>query len=566
MHNLVYLLLRRMRLPLIMVILAYAISVLGLVLIPGVDDQGNPWRMDFFHAFYFVSILGSTIGLGEIPYPFTDAQRLWTMVAIYTTVIAWLFAIGSLFALFSDPGFRRILSYTLFTRAVRGIREPFYLVCGVGDAGHLLVHELAGRCIRTVVIDNRESRVQALQLEDLRVFVPVLCADAADSSTLCAAGVNSRHCMGVIALTGSDNINLTIAITSKLLSPELQVICRSESHDSEANMASFGTDHIINPYDTFARRFALMLKSPSMFLVYVWLTSVRDAPLREFTAPPKGTWVICGYGRFGKALQKSLSFEGIRTILIESDIEKTAAPEGVIVGRGTEAITLYEADIENADGIIAGTDDDSNNLSIIITAIDLNEKLFTVGRQNRRSNDAIFSAARLDVIMQPGTIISQRIVALLTTPLLTDFLRLAGQQSEEWANILVSRVVGVLTDRPPDSWTISVDAEQAPGMLEMIRKGSDVTIGMLCTDPRDLTLTLPCVPLYLQRTADEILLPGNDSVLQPGDQVLFCGRQDTETYMRWSINNFNALDYISTGRDRPSGHLWRWLAGRRASR
>ena len=41
MHNLIYLLLRRMRVPLIVVILAYAISILGMVLAPGVDDQGN---------------------------------------------------------------------------------------------------------------------------------------------------------------------------------------------------------------------------------------------------------------------------------------------------------------------------------------------------------------------------------------------------------------------------------------------------------------------------------------------------------------------------------------------
>ena len=50
MYNLLYLLLRRMRTPLIVVILAYAISILGLVLIPGMDDQGNPWRMSCFHA------------------------------------------------------------------------------------------------------------------------------------------------------------------------------------------------------------------------------------------------------------------------------------------------------------------------------------------------------------------------------------------------------------------------------------------------------------------------------------------------------------------------------------
>lgn len=566
MQNIIYLLLRRMRLPAIMVILAYAVSILGLVLIPGVDDQGNPWRMNFFHAFYFVSFMGSTIGFGEIPYPFTDAQRLWTTIAIYLTVISWLFAIGSLLALFSDPAFRRILSYSMFVRTVRRLNEPFFLVCGIGDAGRLLVQELAGRCIRCVAIDSNETAIQTLQLEDLRVFVPGLCADATDSSKLVAAGLKSTYCKGVIALTGSDHTNLTIAISSKLLAPDLKVICRSELHDSEANMASFGTDHIINPFDTFAKRFAMMFKSPSMYLVYEWLTSIGNAPLRDFASPPKGDWILCGYGRFGKALQKSLTFEGIRTTIIEADVGLTGAPEGTVVGRGTEAITLYEGDIENADGIIAGTDDDSNNLSIIITARDLNRKLFTVARQNQRSNDAIFDAAGIDLIMQPGTIISQRIIALLTTPLLTDFLRLTQQQNEEWANILVSRVVGILTDHPPESWTITINRIQSPAIIEMDGKDTRVTMGMLCTDPRDITLALPCVPLYLRRGGEEILLPRNDCLLLPGDQVLFCGQRGAETHMRWTMHNFNALNYICTGVDRPSGYLWRWLSERTAGR
>jgi Trk K+ transport system NAD-binding subunit len=237
-----------------------------------------------------------------------------------------------------------------------------------------------------------------------------------------------------------------------------------------------------------------------------------------------------------------------------------------VVGRGTEAITLYEGDIENADGIIAGTDDDSNNLSIIITARDLNRKLFTVARQNQRSNDAIFEAAGIDLIMQPGTIISQRIIALLTTPLLTDFLRLTQQQNEEWANILVSRVVGILTDHPPESWTITINRVQSPAIIEMDGKDTRVTMGILCTDPRDITLALPCVPLYLRRGGEEILLPRNDCLLLPGDQVLFCGQRGAETHMRWTMHNFNALNYICTGVDRPSGYLWRWLSERTAGR
>jgi len=499
MHNLMYLLLRRMRAPLIVVILAYAVSTLGLVLIPGMDDQGNPWRMDFFHAFYFVSFMGSTIGFGEIPYPFTDAQRLWTTIAMYTTVLAWLYAIGAMFTLIQDRAFRNLVSYSGFTRSVRGIREPFYLVCGLGDAGRLLVRELAARGIRSVVIELNQGKLDALQLEDLSIYVPGMCADASTAASLTAAGLKNPYCAAVIAITDSDHINLTIAITSKLLSPELQVICRAETHDAQANMASFGTDSIVNPYDTFADRFAMMFQSPSMYLVYEWLTSIRDAPLRDFVAPPKGKWVLCGFGRFGKAVQKSLSFEGIRTVIIESDIAGTLAPEGTIEGRGTEAITLYEADIDNAVGIIAGTDDDSNNLSIIITALDLNKDLFTVARQNRSRNDAVFAAANIDLVMQPGTITGRRIVNQITNPLLTNFLRLARQQNDEWANILVSRVVGILDDRPPESWTLVVGHSQTSAIIEATAKGCPISLGMMCTEPRDLTECLPSVPLVLSR-------------------------------------------------------------------
>ena len=219
MHNVIYLLLRRMRVPLIVIILSYAISILGLVLIPGMDDQGNPWQMTFFHAFYFVSFMGSTIGFGEIPYPFTDPQRIWTTVAMYMTVISWLYAIGSLFSLLQDQAFRRVVAYTRFAYAVRRIREPFYLVCGLGGAGQLVTRELAEHGIRSVIIDRNETRIHALQLEELPLRIPGLTADVTDSNALVAAGLYNRQCAGVIALTGDDHVNLTIALTSKLLAP-----------------------------------------------------------------------------------------------------------------------------------------------------------------------------------------------------------------------------------------------------------------------------------------------------------------------------------------------------------
>ncbi|MGB5473304.1 MAG: NAD-binding protein [Gammaproteobacteria bacterium] len=562
MQNIIYLMLRRMRLPLIVVILAYTISITGLVLIPGVDDQGNPWRMTLFHAFYFVSYMGTTIGFGEVPYPFTDSQRLWTSLAMYLTVISWLYAIGSLFAVLQDPAFKRVLAYATFTRSVKKIKESFYLVCGMGDAGQLVVRELAADHILSVVIDRDEDRVQSLGLENYPVDIPALCADVADSSSLLAAGLDKPECAGVIALTGNDHVNLTVAISSKLLAPEQQVICRADTHDEQANMASFGTDYIINPFDAFAERFAMMFQSPSMFLVYEWMTSIQEAPLREFVAPPRGTWVVCGFGRFGKAVQKSLSFKGIRTVIVELDVKTTAAPEGTIEGRGTEAITLYEAGIEHAEGVIAGTDDDANNLSIIMTARDMNKNLFTVARQNLSNNDGIFAAANIDLIMKSGAIIGRRILDLITNPLLTSFLRLARTQNEQWANVLVSRVAGILTDQAPETWTLKISDQDTPALQEAISKDLKVTLCHLVTDPREVAQRLPCVPLYLKRAdQSELLLPEEDTPLHPGDELLFCGRRHAETHMLWTANNDHALNFICTGRDRPSGAIWRLFSG-----
>ena len=48
----------------ILLIVVYAVAVFGFTLVPGIDAAGQPWRMGFLHAFYFVSFLGTTIGLG----------------------------------------------------------------------------------------------------------------------------------------------------------------------------------------------------------------------------------------------------------------------------------------------------------------------------------------------------------------------------------------------------------------------------------------------------------------------------------------------------------------------
>ena len=89
-----------------------------------------------------MSYTATTIGFGEIPYPFTYNQRMWVTISIYLTVIGWAYAIGSLLALLQDRSFRSALALQRFTRKVARLGEPFVLVAGYGRAGELLGHSM----------------------------------------------------------------------------------------------------------------------------------------------------------------------------------------------------------------------------------------------------------------------------------------------------------------------------------------------------------------------------------------------------------------------------------------
>lgn len=562
MNNVVILLLRRLRTPLVFLILVYAVSVLGFTLIPGMDDQGRPWRMDFFHAFYFVSYMATTIGFGELPYPFTGAQRLWATATIYSTVTAWLYAIGTLLAVVQDPAFRAATRENRFRRAVRRITEPFYIICGYGDTGSLLARALADEGIRSVVVDIDAERISALTLDALHLYVPGLCADAAVPEVLKMAGLGHRRCLGVVGLTRYDHVNLKIAITTRLLRPRLATIARAETRDAEANMASFGTDHIINPFDTFAGRLARAVHAPGIYLLYEWMTGVPHERLGEPVYPPTGRWVLCGYGRFGKAVHARFSGEGVRCTIIEADPENTAPPPDAVAGRGTEAETLREAGIEDAVGIVAGTDDDANNLSIVMTARELNPGLFMVARQNLGENELIFRAAKLDLVMQRGSIIAHKIFALLTTPLLGEFLAQARNRGNEWANQLVSRISGILGDEAPNKWLTTLDAVASPAVASGLDRGATVRLGDLLRDPRNRDDRLDAIALMLKRGDEEILVPDDDTVLQPNDRILWCGGYRVRKQMDWVCKNHNVFGYILTGKEQASGYLWQWLFSR----
>ena len=559
------LIMRQMRLPIIALIIGYSISILGMVLTPGIDDQGNPWHMSFFDAFYFVSYTATTIGFGEIPYTLTNAQRSWALVTIYLTVIVWFYSLGKIISLVQDPMFREALKKNHFSHQLSRIPDTFILICGFGETGHALARALTERNIHTVIIENNDRIIQTLPLEDFPLVIPGFKGDARDPEKLIQAGLQHKKCAAVIAVTASDEANLKIAITSKLLHPNICVVCRSELEEYESNMFSFGTDFVVNPFETFANIFAMAMHSPSLHLLYDWLTGVPDTDLSNPIYLEEGHWVICGFGRFGFDLYKQLLKSNVQVTIIDPSEEKREAfinrPENknndFIIGTGFDAHTLTVAGITEAVGLISGTDNDSNNLSIIMTARELNPKLFIVARHNKKANEKLFEATKANLIMQPSEIIARKIRTLLVSPLMIAFLNKARNQDPSWANITISRIMGALGESVPSIWTLHVNENEARALCQVLRLGRVIRVGNLLQNPRQRENQLAAVPLMLKRNQKLLLMPTSDIAIKSGDQILFCGTPGALRSMKWSQNDLHSLNYIMTYEDTPDAYIWR---------
>ncbi|MDO5499123.1 MAG: NAD-binding protein [Propionibacteriaceae bacterium] len=340
----IFLVLRRMRAPLIVLIVIFAISVIGLSLMPGVDGDGNPHRLTMFDAFYVISYTATTIGFGEIPYPFTYPQRMWVTFSIYLSVIGWAYALSALFALVQDRGFREAITVQRLRRRVRSISEPFLIVAGYGQTGRAVSRVLDDHGRRFVVVDHNQTKVDNLAIDQHSEDVPGIQGDVHNPALLGLAGLGHPLCEGVLALT-NDACNLAIAMNVHMLRPDLPVIARCDNRRIAQRMTDFGPTAVINPYDRYGHYLALALKKPATFQLATWLMDPVDSPMLErLESLTDGPWVVVGDGKFSQEVARDLQAIGL-------DVTISDPADG-------------NPDVTGKVGMVAGAESDVENLAL----------------------------------------------------------------------------------------------------------------------------------------------------------------------------------------------------------
>jgi Trk K+ transport system NAD-binding subunit len=553
--------LRFMRGPIFALIIVYAIGITGMALIPGLDADGNPDHMSLFHAFYFFTYTATTTGFGEIPHEFTDAQRLWAVLCIYMGVVAWLYAIGSIFRLVQNPHFLLALSEHRFARSVRAIREPFFIVCGFGDTGSLLARGLSDHWLRGVIIDTDPERIKALRLRDYHLDMPGLCADPTVPKHLIDAGVRMPNCRALVILTVNEEANLRISTMTRLLNPGIRILCRSSSKRHIDQLQSLGNITIINPFEIFAQLLSMAITAPRLHNLNSCLVRNPSARLGAPIQVPTGDWIICGYGRMGRWMYRHFVQNGIKPVIIDPKVDQLEGAARIINGHANR-VSLKSAGIDHAAGVVAGTDSDHDNLSILMSVHALKPDAFTIVRQNSHENQLAFDAARANLVLQSSLTTARRVLKHLISPQVQLFIDYLRDHGEDICQRTVDRLKSMIGDEPPHLWQVVLNESEAAAVIERLRQGFPLSLGELRRDPHDLGDWLPCMPLSIARGGERIMQPSDVEALEPGDELLFCSTEKGESMLSSSMNNAYTLDYLLTGEDKPRGYLFKWLYDR----
>ncbi len=551
--------LRYMRGPILSLIAVYGVGVTGMSLMPGFDAQGNPASMNLFHSFYFFTYTATTTGFGEIPHHFSDQQRLWAILCLYMGVIAWLYAFGSIIQLIQNPHFITAVAERRFARTVKNLREPFVIICGFGDTGSLLARGLSDNLIRAVIIDSDAERIKALVMRDYRVDMPGLCGDASVPKHLIDAGIHQPGCRAVISLIPDEELVLKIAVMTRFLNPRVRIICRASDRQQQQHLRYLESVTVIDPFELFGAQLSMAITAPKLHNLTQWLVGDPSVSLDCPRIIPPGNWILCGYGRMGRWLQQHLNQHHISTSIIDPE-QPESGDTGQLIRRDADHQALISAGIEGAVGLVAGTDNDSRNLQILLNAGALNPDVFRVARQNQHENEVVFRAAEVGLTMQPSLLAARTILLQLISPLAQQLLEQLRDTDSTLTDILVSRLRHTLGVHAPRLWVTRLSCEETPAVAEQIASGAKLRLQELLRDPANRDSNLCCAPLALCREQRPQMMPNTREVVQLGDEILFCGDQRSRLLLAASLHNSYTLHYLMTGVEPPRGMalLWVW--------
>ena len=195
----------------------------------------------------------------------------------------------------------------------------------------------------------------------------------------------------------------------------------------------------IEPLDPAGRLFTLSLIAvgfTAVFTLLAVLTSMVASgqlgrfltrrTMRQRIDDLRDHYVVCAFGRVGRAAVEELLAQGADVVVVEVDpaLEPEMIEAGVlyILDDPMKEDVLERAGIERARGLLCAVDSDASNVYITLLARARNPDLFIIGRASSPESVEALGRAGSDRVVSPYRLSGTRMAALAFQPAMLEFV------------------------------------------------------------------------------------------------------------------------------------------------
>ncbi len=143
-------------------------------------------------------------------------------------------------------------------------------------------------------------------------------------------------------------------------------------------------------------------------------------------------YIICGCGRIGLLIARELAEEKTDFVVIDNNPEVIQKVEeaGFVYYKGdaTDDKTLLGAGIKRAKGVVCVLPTDALNLYVILTAKELNPKIYVLSRSEEEASEHRLVRAGADRVISPYTLGGVRMAMAILRPAMLDFIEITTRR------------------------------------------------------------------------------------------------------------------------------------------
>jgi voltage-gated potassium channel len=228
----------------------WALALLFTVLVLGTIGYVG-FGFGFVDAMYQTVTTVATVGFREIR-PLSTGGKFFTMALILVGVSSTLYAFSVLIETLIEGRLLDLLGRRRMERKITSMHDHV-IVCGWGRVGRSIATEISEAGRPLVVVDNDGDRLADCPH-------PTVIGDATEDAVLTTAGI--ERAAALIAGVDADAANSFIILSARAMRPDLFIVARARSLDSEEKLRRAGADRVVNPQHIGGARMAAFVLRP----------------------------------------------------------------------------------------------------------------------------------------------------------------------------------------------------------------------------------------------------------------------------------------------------------------